>query len=856
MSTADHERQSALRGLKYEQEANMKHTLRKYLSSRGSALFMVLSTMTALLIVVMAMYFSVVSSRSVQYAVFNQEQSYQSAVSIGDAIMAGLKDGTLGDLRTTLLNMEIYDGTDKNVISSKGNGFEAFGVSGGKNADSNLGAYDIQIMRLDNDAKGNYVYDIATTTSVNGVTETVHSQIYITVSGGDVPPMPTQVFASTGYVPNDIYLDNGVMKTDMFFDNENVYVGAHGSASMDIGGNLYAGGSIINHSYITNVAEKASTWAIRNKYQADYRNITSFKDGSLILIGGDLVLNDGGFSAESGTIDVYVLGDVYLTSNTTSFTNINLYVRGNIYFTKTGTWINSFGSTYVNGNICLAGGTSKQWVWNPDKGISEEVEVKQDPIVYDPTSGADIGTQLKGATGFNGWKKWDDDAPGMTVAEAATKLDTLTATNVYYKWVINDGHIDGKTYTEAKKLDSYVKYIDEDSPDVNKVTLMYNMTTEDGTINGHTVPAYTFVNTLTYEKGVCEGAIIEDSITVGGNQANTYTLIIDTGDKTDNVFTIRVKGNRDMDGDDDTGEDGKETFMWSPDTNRNMMVLVKGRGTVVIDIPDGVIYQDDDQQLVMHYGWYILGGGKEETKNGSLYYESLNAPLPEDKILPFIHRECNCTYTEETSKTVKCTTSDCPNKGKFKKEVYCARHDYTITYCPDCEATLVTKDEDGNYADMCINRVDRDAIDSFLNSNPSIAAFMEGDRDESGNIKKDTNGYPLWYYPTTNIYLVSIGESANIRLAQYVDGTDVKDSAFYGYIYAPYMTFKDKKSSVAGGKVKFCGGLTVLDYVISSSEIYVGCWPERMPADLMGSECYDALDAVAPKTWKIGLLTH
>lgn len=824
---------------------------------------MVLSTMTALLIVVMAMYFSVVSSRSVQYAVFNQEQSYQSAVSIGDAIMAGLKDGTLGDLRTTLMNMEPDE-----VISSKGNGFEAFGIPDGKDADGNLGAYDVQIKYLENDtANGRMVYDIATTTSVNGVTETVHSQIYITISGGDIPPMPTQVFASTGYVPNDIYLDNGVMKTDIFFDNENVYIGAYGSASMDIGGNLYAGGSIMNKYYINNVNEDASTWAIRNKYQTDLRGgsgqSTKFKDGSLVLIGGDMVLNGGGFEASSGTMDVYVLGDVYLSSNSAMFSTVNLYVRGNIYFQKANQWISSFKDVYVNGDIWLAGGgTTTEWVWNPETGVSEPVEKPIDAKKYDPTSGVPIGTQLNGATTFDKWKKWDESAPGMTEVEAATKLDTLTATNTYYKWVINDGDIDGYTYNEAKKLDSYVKEIDEDSPNVNKVTLMYNMTSEDGTYNGHVVPANTFVNTLTYEKGSCEGAIIEDSITIGGNAIAAYALVIDTGDDPKNVFTIRVKGNRDMDGDEDTGEDGKETFMWTPapdNEGRRMMILVKGRGTVVIDIPDGVIYQDDEQQKFMHYGWYILQGGEEKThSSGSTYFEHLPT-AQESKTLPYIHRECNCTYEESTSKTVKCTRDGCPNNGKFKKEVYCARHEYTITYCPDCEATLVTKDEDGKYANMCINRVDRNAIDDYLNSNPAIAARMEGEKDVSGNIKKNSDGYPLWYYPTTNIYLVSIGESANIRLSQFADGSaPIGENSFYGYIYAPYMTYKDQMfgEQSGGGLVRLCGGLTVSDYIISSSMTSIGCWPERMPADLMGSECYDALEAVSAKTWKIGLLTH
>ena len=84
----------------------MAHSLRKYLSNRGSALFMVISTMTALMIACMAMYFSVLSSRTTQFATFFREQSYQSALSLNDMVLAGLMDGTLtsgdADLLTTL----------------------------------------------------------------------------------------------------------------------------------------------------------------------------------------------------------------------------------------------------------------------------------------------------------------------------------------------------------------------------------------------------------------------------------------------------------------------------------------------------------------------------------------------------------------------------------------------------------------------------------------------------------------------------------------------------------------------------------------------------------------------------------
>ena len=70
----------------------MKHALRKYLSPCGSALFMVVSTMAALTVLVTAMYMSVLSSRQVQYATFDQEQAYVTSTSVADIFTAYISD--------------------------------------------------------------------------------------------------------------------------------------------------------------------------------------------------------------------------------------------------------------------------------------------------------------------------------------------------------------------------------------------------------------------------------------------------------------------------------------------------------------------------------------------------------------------------------------------------------------------------------------------------------------------------------------------------------------------------------------------------------------------------------------------
>lgn len=855
----------------------MKHTLRKYLSSRGSALFMVLSTMTALLIVVMAMYFSVVSSRSVQYAVFNREQSYQSAVSIQDALIAGLKDGGYAQQSELMSALAAMDEGD--VITTNGNGYKTFSSSGTKEDDDQIGAYNVEIKRLNDmtiNGQTNMVFDIATTTSVNGVTEVVHSQVYVQITDNDSPPMRTEAFASTGYVPNDVYLDGGNFDTDVFFDNEYTYISAYNSGAMKLGGNLSAGGSVINNQYLHNGAPGATTWAIRNRYESLSRNNepVKLKNGSVVFIGGDFVLNSGGFDIyDTGKIDIYVGGNLYVNMSSVNFKNCNLYVNGDIIFSGS-TW-NSFGKVYLNGRL-ICDTVKEEW-WPVHEFVT--VHAEYDPKAADTSTNnlRYFGNQTN-AFSSDGFKDgdlapWDENAPGMSYIAAMTELNGRTMTQDYYKWVINDGTIEGYTYTEAKKLKSYVKELDEDGDMTNNVTLCYNLTNKDyihadaiadgyafdiseinnsyNNVSFPTIPAFTFTHTLAYSAS-CKGAIIEDVICAGGMPGagaakGKATVVIDTGEDPNNVFTIRVKANRDIDGD-----GVNETFSWYPVYNNGgsayleMLILVKGRGTVVVDIPEGVTYQDSDRQDFLHYGWFLLLGGSDapyiDAGGGSHeYYETVD--FKGTDTIKYIHQQCGsagdtCSYTD-TSSGEKCAIC----KGNLK-EVYCSEHDYTIQYCPTCYPDVVNRDDSGNPKGNCNSRVDRKAVDTFLASNSSIKAKMTG-----------SDGKTI--YPNTNIFLVSIDESSSIRLSQNADGSYIMENSFFGYIYAPYMTFKGKDDGAAGDYVRLCGGLTVSDYVINGNMAYLACWPEKMPSDLMGDECFqNKLDGAAAKSWKVGVLTH
>ncbi len=810
----------------------MTHTLRKYLSSRGSALFMVLSTMTALIIVAMAMYFSVVSSRSVQYAVFYQEQSYQSAVSISDALLSGLKDGTFAsgsnDLLSTLDGMSIGD-----TISTGNNGFESLGAASGtgRQDEDQVGAYTVDITRLDDetiDDDVNKTFDIATTTYVNGVAETIHTYVHIKVSSNETAASTTQVFASTGYVPNDTYLEGGAFETDVFFDNEHTVINAYGGKGLKFSGNLYCGGSLTMHSYISETGTDPSLWAVRDTLTIESGCNTAMNlHGGVVMVGGDLIVES---NATFTNADIYVNGDVYISGTGLGAVQ-NLYVNGNIYVD---------GSIWASLKNIYCSDTTKIYAgYIQDNAIASGSLKGVDGILV--TSG-----DYKGNIASNAITKLDkwDGTVGMSYSDFITTLDEATTTTTYYKWVINDGMDDeGKTDKELKKLDSYVKELDTASgTDVHK-TFKYNLSSE-GEING--IPMRTYVQTVEFEKDTFEGFIVDDVICEQGNTStNHIALIIDTGDDPDNVFTIRVSANRDYDGD---GVD--ESFSWYPYETFNssvyMSVLVKGRGSLVVDIPKGVTYQDERDVVFMHYNWFTLLGGTIGNAGGVDYYNSSGVRNGSTgaKAATFIHSDCcatgdSCTYTEKT------TTEKCKVCGEKLKTVTCSVHEYTIKYCPKCNPDAINRGSDDKPTALCNNRVDRQAIDTYLAANSSIAANME--KDDSGAL----------VYPTANIFLVSCDESASIRLSKKANGTTIMQNAFFGYIYAPYMTFKAYGDNAGGGYVRFFGGMTVSDYIIDDSMTFLSCWPEKLPTELMGQECFqNKLDGIASKGWKITLGSH
>ncbi len=834
----------------------MKHALRKYLNNRGSALFMVLSLMTALMILVMAMYFSVVASRDVQYKVFYQEQSYRSAISISDAIISGLNSGDWNDNGSNTLKAAITGLNEGETISTNGNNFATF-LGTGNADDGQLGAYTVSISRLANE-DNKQVYDMAITVSVGGVVDTTHTFFTISINEYEEPQGPTQTFTSTGYSPNDVYIEGGHYYTTMFFDNEYTIIGGYRDKPY-IYSNLNCGGSLRVNKFTT-IGPKTSSdaplvWAIRNNMYCDAVNgniilgtgATNTTRG-LLMVGGNLYLNN---PAVPKNCDIYVLGNLYNASGRSLNQGNRVFVNGNIY-------TNGYGlpaDTYCNGSV-------------------------------------DSGS----ASAWGG----DDEANNiMSVTSMAQKLDQCTTSQIFYKWEIND--------TDPSKPD-YIMELDTRSSGgtsapadyftvaFNNTDSVYSADTDNDGVDEE-IPIYTSTVVIPWEPRVATGYygdgdltysahVIKDVIDGTGNRndgscVNNYTVIIDTGDNPQNQHFIKLEPNANFidnpDDDDDTNNDnGPETFRWLPGIDssgatgdggvgdKKINILIRGRGSVVVIVPHGVTYQSVKGEWTMHESWfYLLGGTVQTNSQGREYYVRPGQFIFPSDCIQYFHAVCDegctkCTYTTvvETG-GCKMKDSDGNECGGDLVNVTCAEHEYTYTFCKSC-GIEPEKDASGKYFGLCVNRVDRTAVRSKVNSmSGEEKSRMSGPKtvvDASGNTVTSTD----IIYPTVNYFIVSCDESADIRMSGAIDYlgnlTAVERNSFWGFIYAPYMTYKSYSNADNGAPVRFTGGMIVSDYVISDLYSTMNVMPEFLPSDLISSENKkEKLVSSTGNSWKIEL---
>lgn len=662
----------------------MKHALRKYIAPCGSALFMVVSTMAALVVLVTAMYMSVVSSSKVQYATFNQEQAYVTSTSVGDIIKYYLSNKKNPAFQKKLEGMKVGD-----TLSTDGNNFASLDPSG-TIADTDLGGYTVDIQRLNDetiDGVKNWVYDVSVTVSDNGIVETTHTYLMLPEESDPEINDIDRFFTATGYVPNDVVAAGGTFTSKMYFDAEySMFTKPKGydSGALTIDTEMVAAGSVVfDHSNANPVhLSEPGTWYIGNNCylksqpdtfdlggtNGDVSKAEDYEHGK-IIIGGDLEMSRTGqfqIGAPGKYTDVYVLGNVYLGSCKIYG---DLYVAGDLIINNNNWNVmgqDGAGKFYIDGEVKVAAGVTPHL---NGKGYQGGEEGKQAVIAE--------------AKKYGSWSSIEEADEKFTYSsdKIGSDLDEAIGESTYPNWRI--------------KTDNFLT---EANGDLKVVDLHFDLGYED--------PTYT----ITINNDCVIGGIYST-----GNTINAATIIIDTGNAGD-VRNIRLSANC----------ADNYSFSWCPETvesGRLVNVLTIGEGTLLVDVPEGVRYQATNQEFFGSMGWFLLLGGKELSKNGATYFDRADGfelNNPDTNIINpnhLIHTTCDtCTYEETTNdsgETVwKCTNTDhykeftvepeeCKCSGFIDKDAvrsYASRKGIDLYYngieeMPDVDIYVISCDE-------------------------------------------------------------------------------------------------------------------------------------------------------------------
>lgn len=779
----------------------MKHRLRKYIGKRGSALFMVLSVMTALIVTSLAMYFSVVSSRKTQYAIFNQQQSYQSALSLSESLLGGIIKQTDDANMTGMqaLANAVYAMSVGDTITTSGNGFYSFDESGSRIDEDQVGAYIADITCLSENSEGK-LFDFAVTTMVNGTESTAHQYVilngtstttnYIYNDPDDEPDDPDDpddpppggggggvklpLFICSGLVPTSPALKAGYMYSDVFYDAENALFmptganGCRGNAQLKTLGDVFVSGSLtVNYkldeadarSHVeSRVQPKAHTWVIRkdlimtNSSSAVHFNEpdSSMYPGqnNTIIVGGDLSFKSSAKGFEN--CEIYVLGNVTIEDGSKIGTNVKIYAMGTVTGSASGTNVSAQGGCNLNRNYF------------------------------------------------------------------AQMIEKNTRDRKYYDWDISYGRkaraCDGEKETDANG--NAIIYPIEGINDPNNHVVAHFVRT-----GGTPEPQFVWAPNR-------QGYVITGVDGFGGETGGNadyenydspgYKLVIDTGDNPENVLTIVLKGYL----------DGGKTFSWcSKYGDYATWVVVRGKGSVVFVVEDGVTYENTSFKTnVLHEKW---------TTNGAFGSQQQRDQAKNIIMKNWIHYECGdeCCVNPLT-------------EISGKKCKYCGGKMYSLK-CSDHPLN----------EEVCLNKSCSEGYEKYR-SDGHGGYESYGSCEYRIETKKKGNDAP-----NMNIFLVMCGKNSKLKFTppEYVknNGRHESFSSFWGYIYAPYTTLVFSCESESGDKTQFVGGLAVGSLDLFGKNTYVPAYPDRLPNNVMPyAATQHELQPLVSKDWKVPLSSN
>lgn len=619
----------------------MKRAVLRLKGGKGSVLFFIIAIMSVMIVLASAVYYSTVSARKQVEIEYGDEQSYQSAIALNNIISDYITKKPNSDFVKTIAGMKTNGET---IVSTSADGIEGFSELA-----PGLGDYKITVTKVaDGTEEGTKVVRITTDVTVNGEKSTISTVGEFKVK--EEAYNFDRFFTSTGYAPNDVYMSGMDITSTMYLDNEYSQVGGEQGGShinlyseiiaagtlklnnapinsgksnnpidLTVGNNLYlskAAGDGLNLQGGTlrvggSVAQLSNCFPFRrgNMYyiMGDYYGACASTEADLtdmICVDGDFVV----FGNMKYSGKLYVNGNVYVDkSHNQGLISNQMYVGGNIYFSpgfgnmenyvKHITFVDSDGSKHTYSNLTDAKASGR--VVECASAITLTLDEKA--TITDLKESIDDIKAVNGNGGYTYvWPSQEKLCDNIDDVKA--EINRKIGDPKYINWNIESKFKNGETLKEATNIE--YKFVDYKAEHV--VTLSAKDKTE-----------YVMGN-IKFPINYDNFGIIFDTDAGGGTYKDIYVYL------KPNCEYYEENGQEKYRAEDPTKYN---CFMWNPPkgssyvgekNNNPFHVFVKGKGSLILVLPDGVKYVANWQSYVGHIAIYEKITGKTVTAANSL----------------------------------------------------------------------------------------------------------------------------------------------------------------------------------------------------------------------------------------------
>lgn len=384
--------------------------MKKLLNKKGSVLFVVVIIMSILIIAASAAYYVVSSGRKNVEVHYGDEQAYQTALSVSDAV-SGYIDSYLTSISRSSGRL---DGVSNQLVKSMlslgvGSSFQTTTGTGNLTTQG-MGEFEVTIKKLSASATGtggeNTLQTFAITTSavVNG--QAVKITEFKTIETGPASYF-SRFFTSTGHIATDVVLGGQQVETTIYLENE---YSRFQSSSSWLNADLVSSGSVEdNNSLIYSSSKPISITIANNFYTTGAAGGTSIcAGGGTIKVGGDMTTTKP-ISADT----VYVLGDFEMVSNQAIKSGCTVYVNGDCKIANGST---TTGVTfYINGDLIMESnsGFGTFYVGGELTGSKASHVTSRVTFMTDPWSADDVGTTaltIANDSARQTYEEWDAES--------------------------------------------------------------------------------------------------------------------------------------------------------------------------------------------------------------------------------------------------------------------------------------------------------------------------------------------------------------------------------------------------------------------------------------------------------------